>query len=256
MYLPITPQPDCASAWREAVRAVDGRTGHSAYNVIIDVENPLAGASLDDRRVAVVDTFLQTHEKSVETVANTIFPQGLYVRHGAPKLFEVFDERILKKVRRNERWSGYYFERMTNVPRANGERINQLWDIVERIRDGKVRALNKFELTIFDPARDVDDSPYGGQCLSYASFKLVSGTPKTLILTAVYRNHFYIEKLLGNLMGLGRLMGFIAKEANLAVGPLTVVSTHAVVDQPGDTKRTDLEKLMANFDQAASPART
>jgi hypothetical protein len=254
MYLPIAPQPDCASAWREAVRAVDSRTGHSAYNVIIDVENPLAGASLDDCRVAVVETFLQTHEKSVETVANTIFPQGLYVRHGAPKLFEVFDQRILKKVRRNDRWSGYYFERMTNVPGANGERINQLWDIVERIRDSKVRALNKFELTIFDPARDVDDSPYGGQCLSYASFKLVPGAPKTLILTAVYRNHFYIEKLLGNLIGLGRLMGFVGKEANVAVGPLTVVSTHAVVDQPGGAKRTDIEKLIASFDQAASPA--
>jgi hypothetical protein len=39
MYLPVPPQRDCASAWREAVRAVDAQTGHSAYNVIIDIAN-------------------------------------------------------------------------------------------------------------------------------------------------------------------------------------------------------------------------
>ena len=37
MYLPVPPQPDCASAWREAVRSVNDKPGHEAYNVIIDV---------------------------------------------------------------------------------------------------------------------------------------------------------------------------------------------------------------------------
>jgi hypothetical protein len=35
------------------------------------------------------------------------------------------------------------------------------------------------------------------------------------------------EKLLGNLVGLGRLMSFVAREGGLGVGALTVVSTHA-----------------------------
>jgi hypothetical protein len=30
MYLAVPPQPDCASAWREAVRLVDARPEHEA----------------------------------------------------------------------------------------------------------------------------------------------------------------------------------------------------------------------------------
>ncbi len=256
MYLPIPSQPDCASAWRAAVAGVDAKPGDSSHNVIIDVANPLAGATTDDPRVATVETFLQGYGKSVETVANTIFPSFLYYRHGAPKLFDVFRDRVLPKVRKNARWSGYYFERMMQVPAMDGGTVNQLWGIVERMRDPNVRANNKFELSLFDPERDVDGSPYGGQCLSFLSFKLHAGNPKTLALTAIYRNHFYIEKLLGNIVGLGRLMEFVANEVGLAVGSLTIVSTHAEIDKPKgndrETRRADIDQLLENFDQACA----
>ena len=142
---------------------------------------------------------------------------------------------------------------MIQYPAPVGEPLNQLWDIVERLRDEHVRALNKFELALFDPVRDVDNSPYGGQCLSFLSFKIVHGAAKTLTMTAVYRNHFYIEKLLGNLIGLGRLMAFVAGESSLKVGPLTVVSTHAEIDKPGGVRRADIEGMIARFDQAGVP---
>ncbi len=253
MYLPIPPQRDCAIAWREAVRAVDAEPGHTAYNVVIDVGDPVSNTTRDDARIAVVDDFLCGCGKSVETVANTIFPAGLYHRYGAPAFFDVFRDHVLKKVRRNERWSGYYFERMMQYPVPAGEPPNQLWDIVERIRDERVRALNKFELSLFDPVRDVDNSPYGGQCLSFMSFKIVPGAEATLTLTAIYRNHFYIEKLLGNLIGLGRLMSFVSRETRLKVGALTVISTHAVIDQPNHARRSAIGAMLSRFDQAAAP---
>lgn len=257
MYLPIPSQPDCASAWREAVRAVDDRPGHAAYNVIIDIADPIANATLANPRVAVVDEFLSGYEKSVEAVANTIFPAGLYRRYGAPAFFDIFRDNVLKKVRRSERWSGYYFERMIQYPVAEGDPPNQLWDIVERLKSENVRALNKFELSLFDPVRDVDNSPYGGQCLSFMSFKVIPGTEKTLTLTAMYRNHFYIEKLMGNLIGLGRAMDFVAHEAGIKVGALTVISTHAEIDQPRrngkPARRSDITAMIAKFDQAAAP---
>ncbi len=84
MYLPIAPQPDCASTWREAVRAVDGESGHAAYNVILDVADPATNNTRQDRRVAVVEDFLSGCEKSVEAVANTIFPAALYERYKMP----------------------------------------------------------------------------------------------------------------------------------------------------------------------------
>jgi hypothetical protein len=250
MYLAVPPQPDCAGAWREALRAVDAQPRHSAYNVIVDVADPTANATRQDPRIAVVDDFLSRREKSVETVANTIFPAGLYYRYGAPEFFDAFLDKVLKKVCRNKRWSGYYFERMIQYPVPAGVPPNQLWDIVERIRDERIRALNKFELSLFDPVRDVDGSSYGGQCLSFLSFKLVPGTTKTLTMTAMYRNHFYIEKLLGNLIGLGRLMAFVARESNVNVGALTVISTHATIDKPDGARRSDIAAMIAKFDQA------
>jgi len=251
MYLPVLPQPDCASAWREAVRAVDAQPGHVAYNVIIDVADPISNTTREDPRIAAVDEFLVGCDKSLETVANTIFPEALYYRYGAPAFFGVFRDKVLPKVCRTGRWSGYYFERMMQYPVPMGEPPNQLWDIVERIRDPNVRALNKFELSLFDPVRDVDNSPYGGQCLSFLSFKIIPGVTKSVGLTAMYRNHFYIEKLLGNLIGLGRLLAFISRETNLLVGPLTVISTHAEIDHPSELRRSDIMAMIAKFDQGA-----
>ncbi|MFN0190552.1 MAG: hypothetical protein ACKVP5_01065 [Aestuariivirga sp.] len=253
MYLPVPPQPDCASAWREAVRAVDAQPGHETYNVIIDVANPTSNTTRQDARIAVVDEFLAGCDKSLEAVANTIFPAALYYRHGAPAFFDVFRDKVLPKVRHKSRWSGYYFERMMQYSVPVGEPPNQLWDIVERIRDTNIHALNKFELSLFDPTRDVDNSNFGGQCLSFLSFKVVPGVTKSVALTAMYRNHFYIEKLLGNLIGLGRLLEFVSRETKLNVGPLTVISTHAKIDYPGEKRRSDVMAMIAKFDQDRTP---
>lgn len=258
MYLAVPPQPDCVSTWREAVRRVDAEPGHEAHNVLLSVLDPTAGARLSDPRVNAVNDFLLAHEKSIRTISNTIFPEGLYRRYGAPEFFERFHERVLPTVRRNERWSGYYFERMSNWP--GSPMANPLWDIVKRMRDPSVRARNKFELALFDPARDVDRSPYGGQCLSFLSFKLSAATPAALSLTAMYRNHYYVEKLLGNLIGLGQLMSFVAAEAGMTVGSLTILSSHATIDHPrscagGKTTRSHLKALFDKVDGfAVAPA--
>jgi hypothetical protein len=157
---------------------------------------------------------------------------------------------VLPKIRRSEKWSGYYFERMMQIPQAGGDPINQIWDIVQRIRNPNVRAKNKFELSVFDPARDVNKSPYGGQCLSYASLKLIgTGAKRKVTMTVLYRNHFYSEKLLGNLIGLGRLLDFIATESGVGLGPLTVISTHAEIDLPGNSNRQHLTALLKKCDE-------
>lgn len=251
MYLAVPSQPDCVTAWREAVRLVDKKPKHEAYNVIIDIENPTARSTLDDPVVEAVSNFLEHHgEKPIEAIANTIFPAALYRLHGAPKFFDRFRDNVLPKIRRSEKWSGYYFERMMQIPQAGGDPINQIWDIVQRIRNPNVRAKNKFELSVFDPARDVNKSPYGGQCLSYASLKLIgTGAKRKVTMTVLYRNHFYSEKLLGNLIGLGRLLDFIATESGVGLGPLTVISTHAEIDLPGNSNRQHLTALLKKCDE-------
>jgi hypothetical protein len=46
-----------------------------------------------------------------------------------------------------------------------------------------------------------------------------------VMLTVLYRYHYYIEKALGNLLGLAQLLYFVAKETGLGVGPLLCHST-------------------------------
>jgi thymidylate synthase len=255
VYLPVPPQRDCATAWLEATKLVNGKSGHEAINVIIDVENPTMGATLANPVVARVNDFLLAREKSVETVANTIFPQALYQRHGSPGFIKVFNERVLPKVRKNQRWSGYYFERMTAKPTSGGGNLDQLSDLVARIRDKSSKSLHNHQIVVFDPERDATDSVYGGQCLSFLNFHLLAGKTRTLVLTAQYRNHYYVEKLLGNLTGLGRLMAYIAKETGTNVGSLTVISTHATVDTP-DATRKEIADLIKSCEGSRAATKT
>jgi len=252
MSLVVPSQPSCIETWREAVKAVDREPAHEAHNVVLTIDNPTNGAKLGDKRVALVEEFLRSHDKSLRTIANTIFPQGLYQRYGSPEFFDAFHERVLPKVCRSKNWSGYYFERMTDWPGAPAN--NPLLDIVTRMRDPRVHSNNKFELALFDPARDSSRAPYGGQCLSFLSFKLLPGSPKTVALT-FYRNHYYIEKLLGNLIGLGHLMSFVASETDQKIGPLTIISSHATIDLPRvsghRSTRTDLNNLLKKYDLIA-----
>jgi thymidylate synthase len=83
------------------------------------------------------------------------------------------------------------------------------------------------DLRIYDPTRDANRR-MNRQCLSFLSFKLDS--ERRLSLTAVYRNHFYVARLLGNMIGLGRLLEFVTIESGAKIGSLTILSTHAEVD--------------------------
>ena len=55
----------------------------------------------------------------------------------------------------------------------------------------------------------------------------------------MYRNHTYVTRCLGNLIGLGRLQAFVAEQAELKVGSLTCISTHAEIDIGGDKDKAN-----------------
>lgn len=231
MYLATKPQPDAARAWLEAAQQVFSQPQHEAYNVIVDVKQPIVCDATSYTIIQRVDDFLRPNSKPLMTVANTIFPNAIYQKHGIEGLYETFHSVLLPKIRRDCNWTGYYFERMTKVVSAEGTVLNPLQDVIRRISNPSIKAKNKFEIAIFDPFRDLSDSPYGGQCMSHLSFKLVGHAEKSLLLTVTYRNHFYIEKLLGNLIGLSQLLSFVAQESGVKPGSLTILSTHATTTQ-------------------------
>jgi hypothetical protein len=62
-----------------------------------------------------------------------------------------------------------------------------------------------------------------------------------LELVAVYRNHDYFNKALGNFIGLSRLLGFIARETNRRPTRLVCHSVRAYFE----TSKQDMLALLA-----------
>ncbi len=261
MFLPIESKSTCVAGWLAATAAVDNQRHHEAYNVVIDVTDPLAQTAVDIRIMEIVDNFLRTHGAlPLQAVANTIFPEQLYRRYGSPKFYGVY-ENIYKKIRKNQGDWGRYFERMIRRPSAEGRIIRPLPDLITKMKQhvhGNGRTFhNVYELVLADPVYEIaiynPEQDAGRvmnrQCLSFLSFKLDHAN--RLMLTAIYRNHYYIQRLLGNLLGLARLMKFICDEVNIDIGSLTVVSTHAQVDTSNGYKRKDVSDLLSKCSEAA-----
>jgi thymidylate synthase len=233
MYTPIVPQPTNAQAWLAAASAVQD-AGGEAYNVVIDIADPIAVTGPDEAILAAVNQFLRDHHvNTLAGVANTIFPQGLADRHGEDGLYTMYNDVVLPRMKRMTHDWGRYFERMTAWKKVKGKDvviINPLDDLIRFMRDqiaSERTYRNAYEMTIYDPARDAGKVS-NRQCLSFLSFKLTH--EKVLLLTVMYRNHAYVARGLGNFIGLGRLQAFVAAQSGAKLGSLTCISTHAEID--------------------------
>lgn len=235
--------------WMAAARHLNQLTHRSGRNLLLEISQPTLLLE-DDRRVLnVVDQALKmyTDNLSIETVAGTIFPHHLCLRSKSRK--ELYDryQRILGRAKRS--W-GTYFDRMTNRLDKSGQVINPLEQTIQKLarsaKPGTQTLQSAYEICVsnldaefaesvemgceistYDPANDRGYTR-GGPCLSHVSFKLTHGTH--VDLTAMYRSHHYCSRALGNLLGLSRLLTFVAGEAGLQVGVLSCLSTHAELD--------------------------
>lgn len=225
------------AVWLSAVEHVMMRPRAEDFDVFLHITHPTV-LSTEDRIVHdEVDTFLKSHGAfGLHTVAETIFPLSAYLRGGTTEVFEHFPEtlRQIQKGRADGNW-GTYAYRILRQMDHKGNLFNPLKDLIEKItKHGKYKASFELsdgipfedELKIYAPATD-RKRLYGGPCLSHLSIKVHDGF---LRFNATYRSHYYIRRLLGNLIGLGRLQYFIARETELEVGGLTINSTLARID--------------------------
>jgi thymidylate synthase len=239
MYVPIDPQSTNVQGWLNAALTVKERGGE-AHNVVIDIADPLVESETDAAIIREVDAFLRGHHRNtLSGVANTIFPQRTYERHGPEAFYGVYRDTVLPRMKQMTRDWGRYFDRLTAWRKVRGSEvtiINPLDDLVQFMKtqiasDRTYR--NAYEMTVFDPARDAGKVS-NRQCLSFLSFKLTH--ENQLLLTAMYRNHAYIARGLGNFIGLGRLMAFVAEQSGATIGSLTCISTHAEIDHGRNTR--------------------
>jgi thymidylate synthase len=234
MVLAIQRMPSCSRAWIAAANAVMN-AGDEAYDVIIDVADPTAFDERDTAVVKHVDRFLRKYNQyPISTVVNTIFPSSLYRQQGYPAVFDEY-QKVYGKLT-TKRW-GRYFERMIRRADPDGPEgavYNPLQKLIEKLQDqndARTPFKSAYELPLYNP--DLDRNRYrDAPCLSHLSFK--RHPDLHLSLTAVYRNHSYVTRCLGNLIGLGHLQAFVAEQAGLKVGSLTCVSTHAEIDTGHD----------------------
>ena len=119
-----------------------------------------------------------------------------------------------------------------------------------------------YEAKVFDDADTCELSTYqpesdckltiGQPCLTHLSFKLHRNN--SVSLTAIYRTHYYVEKTLGNLLGLGQLLKFVADETELEIGGLVCHSTMAQLDTAPGKKgvkgwnQADVDVLLRSCD--------
>ena len=226
--------------WLKAAEYLVGQPKSEDFDVFLHVTKPTVLSQADAAVYKAVDAFLTSHGAfGVHTVAETIFPMSEYQRNGAKGLFGAFPEtlRSIQRTRSDGNWGSYAY-RILRQKDARGKVYSPLEDLVEKIqKHGKYRATYELgsglpledDIPLYDAATD-RGRIRGGPCLSHVSIKVHDGKVR---LNATYRSHYYMRRLLGNLVGLGRLQYFIARETGLEVGALTINSTFACLDSGG-----------------------
>ena len=243
--------------WLAAAQHLDHEPERKAKNLLLEIKHPLVLSPEDHAVMRRVDAALEGRGLPLSTVAGTIFPLDMYKRYGRPGYYDEYKKMLVRGKKPNS-WGTYAMRMIDRAGAKAGKRINPLEMLVQRMSDegqqqrtdtAEVSFGSAYELGIADPAFDMcSPRDFGGEvptydasldgkkwmnmpCLSHVTFKRVEVTGGHAVdLTAIYRSHYYCTRGLGNLIGLAQLQSFVAKESGLAVGTLSCLSSHAVLD--------------------------
>ena len=224
----IIDESSFQEAWLAASMHLS-RTGWEAYNLVVTIGDVTAFDPTFHNRICA---FCKAHKLlGPKDTAYTIFPHNLYklVKTGDKLYFEYNRERGLypRLIRRsNNKW-GTYFRRMTHYDYGDTP-INQLQNIISAINSRENIKKAAYTIIIQKPGRETV-RPMGAPCLNYIAVQMQEGNPRRMGLLCVYRNQYFLERAYGNYWGLCNLLRFLATETNTSVGPLTCISSHAIV---------------------------
>lgn len=281
----VEPAENLSEAWLRTLEHVHGAGGY-AINVMSTVTRPLAEENPAIRKA--IDQVLTdgyragTRVQEVETVAGTLFPSDLYADPGysyrtdlegaakvaldaaAADLYEAYLDMlpVLRTDTANAR--GTYFGRMVSWPGKTGGGRNQIADRVTTLRralDLNQSKRNLEDIAVGGEGEGLEDGdPAGVQvyaandrrsrgfpCLVHIDLTVFEGR---LSMAAVYRHQYLITKAYGNLLGLSRLLAFLAQQSGYAVGELVVHATMADCEQ-GTYTKAGVSELIATAREGA-----
>lgn len=216
---------DALEAWRAGVNTVVANKG-SVFHLFTTIERPTAYS----------EAWLTQHSPhyrfgvgdSVADVINTIFPVALAARVTTRgELYERYNElhsRAAKWKRNRSAW-GTYFQRLTRFP---PDGVNQLERVIEKLGTWSRRNTTGLVLHLSSPSVDAPRTR-GGPCWHFG--QVLWQPDDSLDLAVVYRNHDFFNKALGNFIGLGQLLAFMARETGKVPGRICCHSMHAYSDK-------------------------
>lgn len=256
-------------AWHKAAMHLLQTSGHMCFNILLEITNPLLVTPEDGEFVKSVDQAIRNNceNTSISTVANTIFPNDVYRKHGRPEFYEKYLETMSRAMKPGT-W-GTYAHRLISYPIKKGdETINPLEGVVQKFIDIETGITKKrfnfyevsplappdekeilvsagAEVPLYIPSFDAN-KPSNIPCLSHLTFKFVPESG-SINLTAIYRSHYYCNRALGNLIGLHNLLNFVASESKLKVGTLSCLSSHARLDAGSFGGMAKTRKLLQSY---------
>jgi hypothetical protein len=253
-----------SAAWCDAVRATRSAEDQKLYHLIVSVERPLA----EDQQVREeMDKLLAVRGlQRVETVANTIMPAALAQMCGTHDELVHRYRDLYPKIQRFPKNSwGTYFGRLVAYPIGHDKNpapVDQLAPVITALSGSRVLAA-QHEVAVataedmaglaevIDPGAIIHHPTRGrrgrgGPCLTNVAFQRQADRVHAI---AHYRSHYLIERAYGNYLGLGRLLRYVASQAGLEVGRLTVVAGYAQIDG----RVSDVDQTL---DRMAAPSYT
>jgi thymidylate synthase len=222
---------NCLSAWKDACSYI--LNNGDGFNLVVHIISPNI---IDDNHLNEILNSNIISKKALSDVSNTIFPYNLYQRNQNQDISHFYDLHEKLYVRgktlhkkNKSRW-GNYFLRFTKFG-INKE--NQIQKIINDInsRPNKQSACYIMHVSSID--YDSNTRIIGNPCLQYLQFAQVGNT---LNLTAIYRNHDFLTKALGNYIGLTRLLGFVCGKTNAQIGTITCHSIHYYLNNKKNVK--------------------
>ncbi|MEV5840953.1 hypothetical protein AB0M32_03165 [Streptomyces sp. NPDC051985] len=279
----VEPAEDLGEAWLRTLELVHARGGRRV-NVLTTITDPLAPEDTAVRAAIDAVLVPGPHKSgtihSVQTVASTIFPQDLYrapevawdlalsdeqkerLDQAADDLYATYTGMLPLLCTADGNPRGTYFGRMVSWPGKEAGGYNQLAARVRYLRNEHRAGRRRHNLSDIavggeaEPSEDhtaalqdvgvqvyapTDERQRGFPCLVHIDLTLLDGR---LSMLAVYRHQYLVTKAYGNLVGLARLLAFLAQQTGFEVGELAVQATMADTQQDHFGGRKGIKALI------------
>lgn len=234
----IIDRPNLSDAWGEAFLNVMGRPAGKCPPLVVSIGGFSSSLPPEDitMRKAVDAALIANKCNTSDVSAMVIFPYKLWLRrqHMTSNEFSnlcITDllPRLRSLDQRNRH--GTYFERlMAFEGQKDGapKTINQLSEVVDRLKGEKHFRATGLQMTCFNPAVDHTRQPrLGFPCLQHVGVTYEGDDG--IVLTGFYPSQHIFDRAYGNYLGLAHLGHFLGAQSGLALRRVTCITTRPLL---------------------------